>query len=84
MQTETGLSYEILPETAMEMKRMIAYLHNENRVTRFVNVGPAAAIRPADIKSIGSDELESIDSIELDPMLSWFWPSVRVQAIALA
>ena len=67
----------------MDLKRIIASLHEEQRVNRFINIGPAYSLREADYKTLGTDDIETLDSIELDPMLSWFWRSVR-QSFSLA
>lgn len=84
VQTETGLVYQPVNESAMELKKAVANLHTEQSVCRFVNIGPAAALRRPDYDAIGGEDVESIDSIELDPMLGWFWSSVRAQSIAIA
>lgn len=84
VQTETGLTYQPVNESAMEIKKSVAQLHADQGVRRFVNVGPASAIRRSEYDLIGSDDVESIDSIELDPMLGWFWSSIRQQSIAIA
>ncbi len=82
-QTETGLSYSAIGEGAMDIKKIVAALHLERGVERFVNIGPAPVVRTADYKAV-SEDIESLDSIELDPMLGWFWNSVRSSGIALA
>lgn len=76
VQTETGLTYQATGEGAMDIKKIVATLHAERSVERFINLGPAAAVRGADYKAI-SEDIESMDSIELDPMLGWFWASIR-------
>jgi hypothetical protein len=84
VQTENGLVYMLLPEASMEIKKVAQTLHQDRGVNRFISIGPAGALRLADYKDLGTDEVESLDSIELDPMLGWFWKSVRPQAAALA
>ena len=84
-QTEIGLKYAPVNEAAMEIKKSVGQLHTEQGVGRFINIGPASALRRSDYDMIGAEgEVESIDSIELDPMLGWFWSSVRSQSIAVA
>ena len=60
----------------MDIKKIVSALNSERGVERFVNIGPASGIRTADYKAINED-IESLDSIELDPMLGWFWRNVR-------
>lgn len=76
VQTETGLTYAPCGEGAMDIKKIVSALNSERGVERFVNIGPASGIRTADYKAINED-IESLDSIELDPMLGWFWRNVR-------
>jgi hypothetical protein len=76
--------HSVFGDGIMDLKRIIAALHEEQGVTRFVSIGPAGAIRSSDYKTLGSDEIESLDSIELDPMLGWFWRNIRNPVIALA
>ena len=78
---EGGLiRYVPVRDGMMELKKMVASLHEELAVTRFINVGPASALRSLDYNMMGSDDIESLDSIELDPMLSWFWRGMRAQS----
>lgn len=65
--------YEPLKNTSMELKKIISSLHTDNGVSLFVNVGPASLLRASDYRMVGTGDLESLDSIELDPMLTWFW-----------
>lgn len=76
VQTETGLKYVTTGEGAMDIKKIASNLHAERSVERFINIGPASAVRTSEYKAI-SEDIEAIDSIELDPMLGWFWSSVR-------
>ncbi len=82
-QTETGLTYSVTGDGAMDIKKVVSALNSERGVERFVNIGPSASVRGSDYKAI-SEEIESLDSIEVDPMLGWFWSSVRSSGIALA
>ncbi|MES2966040.1 MAG: hypothetical protein V4760_19315 [Bdellovibrionota bacterium] len=84
VQTDTGLTYQVVNESAMELKKSVGPLHADQAVGRFINLGPAAALRRSEYETISADDIESIDSIELDPMLGWFWSSIRSQSIAIA
>lgn len=77
------IEFHAVREGMMDLKRIIASLHHESGVNRFVNIGPASALRGSDYKALGTDEIETLDSIELDPMLGWFWRGMR-QPMALA
>lgn len=79
-----SLKYERLPSGSMELKKLVSSLYQEQGISRFINIGPASALRGSDYRMIGDGEIETLDSIELDPLLGWFWRSVRPQAVALA
>ncbi|MES2855503.1 MAG: hypothetical protein V4692_06560, partial [Bdellovibrionota bacterium] len=76
-------SYLQIKADAMELKPVLATLHNDFGVERFINIGPSSALKGSDIKSLGSDDIETLDSIELDPMLSWFWRGATADANVL-
>ena len=60
-----------------ELKQMVLSLNEEMGVTRFIHVGPAGGLKSFDYNQMGNDEIEALDSIELDPMLGWFWRANR-------
>ena len=78
------MDYSPMSESAMELRKIISSLHEDHGVDRFVSIGPASALRGSDYRALGSGDIESSDSIDLDPMLSWFWRNVRPAASALA
>ena len=78
------VGYQPMTETAMELRKVIGSLHQDHGVDRFVSIGPASALRGSDYRALGAGDIESTDSIDLDPMLGWFWRNVRPQASALA
>lgn len=71
---------------SMDLKKLVGEVVEHNLALRFVNIGPAAALRPQDYDEAavkyGVDEVTAMDSIELDPMLGWFWKEVRPLALA--
>lgn len=71
---------------SMDLKKLVGEVVEHALALRFVNIGPAAALRPQDYDEAavkyGVDEVTVIDSIDLDPMLSWFWKEVRPLALA--
>ena len=78
------MTFSSIPGGAMDLRKIIASLHQDHDVTRFVNIGPASALRGSDYRALGSGDVESVDSIELDPMLGWFWRNISSHASALA
>lgn len=65
----------------MDLKKLLTEIVEHQRVSRFVNVGPGATITPTDCEQMAeaaeTDEVTVIDSIDLDPMLNWFWKQMR-------
>lgn len=80
----SGFEYQTLHGSSMELKKIITTLFNEHSITRFVNIGPAGALRSSDYRTLSDGEVESVDSIDLDPMLTWFWRNIRTSAFASA
>ncbi len=54
---------------------------NQFDVFRFVTIGPGVALSNAEASLLSErsqgEEVTAMDSIDLDPMLSWFWREVR-------
>ncbi len=84
LNTTGQLEYEGVKGSSMELRKLVGNLHQDQGVDRFINIGPASALRGSDYRMMGAGDIESVDSIELDPMLGWFWRNVRPQAVALA
>jgi hypothetical protein len=79
-----SMVYSALALSGLELRKLISSLHQDFEVSRFINIGPASTLRGSDYLALGSGEIESLDSIDLDPMLGWFWRSMRLQSVALA
>lgn len=82
----SSIEYKMMLESSMDLKKLVSSLQHDSGVTCFINIGPNSALSGSDYRAIGDGETESMDSIELDPMLAWFWPSlpssVRLNLIA--
>lgn len=60
----------------MDLNRVIRTLYHDQSVRKLVNVGPGnlqLAIPAED----AANEMQCLESIDLDPMLSWFWKEMR-------
>ncbi|CAN5696841.1 hypothetical protein BH10BDE1_BH10BDE1_01760 [soil metagenome] len=68
-------------QPVMDLKKLLTEVVEHQTISRFINVGPGAAINSNDYEAIGeaagADEVTVIDSIDLDPMLNWFWKQMR-------
>lgn len=72
--TELGLP-------VMELTKLLTEIIEHQRIERFINIGPGETIGPSDCnhmaEAAGTDEVTVMDSIDLDPMLNWFWREMR-------
>lgn len=84
MRSEDGMGMVEIGLPVMDLKKLLAEVVEHQGVSRFINIGPAAAVAPFEYESIseaaGADEVTIIDSIDLDPMLNWFWNQMRSAA----
>lgn len=53
-------------------------------ISRLINIGPGQSIRNKLFSELALTDTEIIESVDMDPMLSWFWPSLREQMFAVA
>lgn len=80
MRAEDGGMVEV-GQPVMDLKRLMTEVIEHQSVARFINVGPGLAVPTAEYElmaeAAGADEVTVIDSIDLDPMLNWFWREMR-------
>lgn len=76
--------HEVVQEGQTDLKKLVSSLFENEGVIRFITIGPAGAMDFMDLKSPAAEEIECIDSIELDPMLGWFWQQARAARVTLA
>jgi hypothetical protein len=80
MKSEDGSLAE-LGQAVMDLKKLVSEVVEHQGVTRYINLGPGNAIATGEYEQIaemtGADEVTIIDSIDLDPMLNWFWKQMR-------
>ncbi|MCM2280621.1 MAG: hypothetical protein NDI61_02105 [Bdellovibrionaceae bacterium] len=73
------------PETIltgqMDVMKLLKELVDMRGVRGFVNIGPNGLVSR---ERWDLEEIEVIDSIELDPMLNWFWSAVRSENQSIA
>lgn len=75
------IRYTSVREGISDLKQILSLLREEYGITRFISIGPAYLLRPEDVSQFAMDEIEILDSIELDPMLGWFWVTIRPQSM---
>lgn len=74
---ENGQHLSLARDGFSDLRQTVLALSEERGVTRFIHIGPAGGLKSFDYNQLGNDEIEALDSIELDPMLGWFWRTYR-------
>lgn len=59
----------------MDFKKLMQVLIDEQGVDTFVTIGPCPPLVAKELVEHSSGNITLLDSIELDPMLTWFWRS---------
>jgi len=78
---EFGLSekveggYKPLLDGEMDLRKVMEALSRQEGVKKVVVIGPGAGHAQTMFKDVGGAHIEVTDSVDLDPVLSWFWPA---------
>lgn len=75
---------EELQVDKIDPNKIISMLVRNCGVKRFINIGPGNLLYPQLEEDLRNAEIQVLESIELDPMLSWFWLELRRKKFALA
>lgn len=67
--------YENIGSAQFTLKESLVELSKNLNMTRLIHVGPGQISRQT-TEPLG-DQVQVVESIDLDPMLSWFWKSIR-------
>lgn len=79
-QLEGGGALEILPEfdsDKRDINKVVRRMIDEQEVRQFVNIGPGNLLLAELHHELALSDVQILESIDLDPMLSWFWPSMK-------
>lgn len=77
--------YEPLLEGEMDFKKIISELAGRHKVSRLLVVGPGPSHVSSQVKQMGATQVEVVDSVGLDPLLSWFWsPGIETRKLSVA
>lgn len=76
--------YERLSTDIREAERMIVDLVDHHEVKRLVMVGPGNSVFGRKIVDLTTRDVQVLESIDLDPMLSWFWSHLKENRLAIA
>lgn len=67
-----------------ELERMIVDLVDDQEVNKLVMVGPGSSVSGKKVLDLTARDVQVLESIDLDPMLSWFWSNLRENRFAIA
>jgi hypothetical protein len=77
--------FEELFETDINLQNLVKKLIEEKGVKRIVHIGPGTIEKTKLVDEFYSSDVQIVESIDVDPMLGWFWANLRKQeASALA
>ncbi len=60
-----------------DIQKVVAHLRDEHDFIRFINVGPCNTLINTTMEEIVYYDVQVEETINLDPMLTWFWPSIN-------
>lgn len=72
------------PTEVREVERMIVDLVDQHEVGKLVMVGPGSSVSGKKVLDLTSRDVQVLESIDLDPMLSWFWSNLKENRLAIA
>ena len=74
---EKSKGYTLCDSEFCDMKLVMEKVVESYGVKRLISIGPGQRIASEDQQDLLSLGIQVLESIELDPMLSWFWPRVH-------
>jgi hypothetical protein len=80
---ESG-EYMSVKSDTREAEKMIVEMVDTHDVRKLVMVGPGNCIFGKRIMDLTSRDVQVLESIDLDPMLSWFWTNLKENRLAIA
>jgi len=81
--SEENLKYEEIETKESSEMAILSELVNEDSVKRFVNVGPGNETMHQWYKDMSQRDIQYAESIDTDPMLNWFWNSIKEVELSL-
>jgi len=76
--------YERLPSEARDLEKMLGELIESQNVHQLIMVGPGNSVCARRMMDLTARDVQILESIDLDPMLSWFWSNLRENRLAIA
>ena len=69
--------FAISYENSKDFNGIVHYAIDEKRVKKFINIGPGNSLLNRQTEEFQMADIEILESIDLDPMLNWFWREVQ-------
>lgn len=77
-------TFERLPSDVREAEKMVVELVDLHEVNKLVMVGPGNSIFGRRVMDLTARDVQVLESIDMDPMLSWFWSHLKENRLAIA
>lgn len=77
-------TFERLANDTREVERMVVDLVDNQEVNKLIMVGPGSSVSGKKILDLTARDIQVLESIDLDPMLSWFWSNLKESRLAIA
>lgn len=61
----------------MEITKIVESLIEDHGVKKIVNIGPGGILLQQAFAELSLRDVQILESVDLDPLLSWFWPSLK-------
>ena len=80
----TDAEFRMVPSDSKDMEKMVVELVESHDVERLIMVGPGHSIFGRKMRELTEREVQVLESIDLDPMLTWFWSNLKENRLAVA
>lgn len=80
----TAEGVQVVPVDSKDMEKMVVELVERLDIERLVMVGPGHAIFGRKMRELTDRDVQVLESIDLDPMLAWFWSELKENRMAVA
>lgn len=76
--------YQRQKSETREVEKMIIDLVDQQEVNKLVIIGPGNSVFGRKMVDLAPRDVQVLESIDLDPMLSWFWSNLKENRLAIA
>jgi hypothetical protein len=76
--------FERIAVDMREAERMVVEMVDNHDVNQLIMVGPGNSVFGRRVMDLTARDVQVLESIDLDPMLSWFWSNLKENRLAIA